>query len=98
MLFGWGQSSKHGKFWWAKNSWGADWPHRGANGVFRMARGVDTAFVRERIAASGKNPDDLPPDTLMSPRSVAESYWVLYHQTRDGWTHELDLRPYGETW
>lgn len=60
--------------------------------------GVDTAFVRERIAASGKNPDDLPPDTLMSPRSVAESYWVLYHQTRDGWTHELDLRPYGETW
>ena len=46
----------------------------------------------------GKNPDDLPPDTLMSPRSVAESYWVLYHQTRDGWTHELDLRPYGETW
>ncbi len=60
--------------------------------------GVDTAFVRERIAASGKNPDDLPPDSLMSPRSVAESYWVLYHQTRDGWTHELDLRPYGETW
>ena len=60
--------------------------------------GVDTAFVRERIAASGKNPDDLPPDTLMSPRSVAQSYWVLYHQTRDGWTHELDLRPYGETW
>ena len=60
--------------------------------------GVDTAFVRERIADSGKNPDDLPPDTLMSPRSVAESYWVLYHQTRDGWTHELDLRPYGETW
>ena len=60
--------------------------------------GVDTAFVRERIAASGKNPDDLPPDTLMSPRSVAESYWVLYHQTRDGWTHELDLRPYGEIW
>ena len=60
--------------------------------------GVDTAFVRERIAASGKNSDDLPPDTLMSPRSVAESYWVLYHQTRDGWTHELDLRPYGETW
>ena len=60
--------------------------------------GVDTAFVRERIAASGKNPDDLPPDTQMSPRSVAESYRVLYHQTRDGWTHELDLRPYGETW
>ena len=60
--------------------------------------GVDTAFVRERITAAGKDPDDLPPDTLMDPRSVAEAYWMLYHQKRDGWTHELDLRPYGETW
>ena len=60
--------------------------------------GVDTAFVRERITAAGKDPDNLPPDTLMDPRSVAETYWMLYHQNRDGWTHELDLRPYGETW
>ena len=60
--------------------------------------GVDTAFVRERITAAGKDLDELPPDTLMDPRSVAEAYWMLYHQKRDGWTHELDLRPYGETW
>lgn len=48
VLFGWGQSSKHGKFWWAKNSWGGDWPHKGANGIFRMARGIDTANVESR--------------------------------------------------
>jgi len=60
--------------------------------------GVDTAFVRERIKAAGKDPETLSPDTLMDPRSVAEAYWMLYHQKRDGWTHELDLRPYGETW
>ena len=59
--------------------------------------GVDTAFVRERIAASGRNPDDLPADTLMNPASVAEAYWTLYHQTRDGWTFEMDLRPFAET-
>ena len=33
----------------------------------------------------------------MNPASVAEAYWMLHSQTRDAWTHELDLRPYGET-
>ncbi len=60
--------------------------------------GVDTAFVRERIKARGGNPDELPPDTLMEPQSVADAYWYLHSQARDGWTHELDLRPYGEKW
>ena len=59
--------------------------------------GVDTAFVRERIAASGGDPDTLPPDALMSPASVAEAYWTLYHQSRDGWTFEMDIRPYAES-
>jgi NAD(P)-dependent dehydrogenase (short-subunit alcohol dehydrogenase family) len=62
--------------------------------------GVDTAFVRERIAAA-RGPEALetmPPDTLMDPASIAETYWQLHHQPRDAWTHELDLRPFGETW
>lgn len=62
--------------------------------------GVDTAFVRERIRqARGEAAlDNLPPDQLMNPTSIAEAYWVLHQQTRDGWTHELDIRPYAETW
>ena len=60
--------------------------------------GVDTEFVRERIKAAGRDPEALPPDTLMDPYSVAEAYWMLYHQSRDGWTHELDLRPFRESW
>lgn len=60
--------------------------------------GVDTAFVRDRIAQAGRDPDTLPEDTLMNPTSVAEAYWTLQHQTRDAWTFELDLRPYGESW
>jgi NAD(P)-dependent dehydrogenase (short-subunit alcohol dehydrogenase family) len=62
--------------------------------------GVDTAWVRERIAASA-GPEaeaDLPPDTLMNPSSIAETYWQLHSQPRDAWTHELDLRPFRETW
>lgn len=58
--------------------------------------GVDTAFVRERVKASGREPDQLPPDTLMDPDSIADAYWYLHNQSRDGWTHELDIRPYAE--
>jgi len=62
--------------------------------------GVDTAFVRERIAARGGEAAlaALQPDQLMNPSSIAETYWMLHHQTRDAWTFELDLRPYGEKW
>ncbi len=62
--------------------------------------GVDTAFVRERIKARGGEAalDNLKPDQLMEPASIAEAYWMVHNQTRDGWTFELDIRPYGETW
>ncbi|HEX8301604.1 SDR family NAD(P)-dependent oxidoreductase [Sphingomonas sp.] len=62
--------------------------------------GVDTAWVRERIAAArgAEIAAALPPDTLMDPASIAETYWQLHRQPRDAWTHELDLRPYGENW
>jgi len=62
--------------------------------------GVDTAFVRGRIAAAQgqEAADNIPPGRLMEPSSIAAAYWDLHQQTRDGWTHELDLRPYGETW
>ena len=60
--------------------------------------GVDTAFVRNIRSEMGEDVDNLPPDTLMNPKSVAEAYWTLYHQNRDAWTFEMDLRPYGEKW
>jgi NAD(P)-dependent dehydrogenase (short-subunit alcohol dehydrogenase family) len=62
--------------------------------------GVDTAFVRERIRARGGEAavEAIRPDQLMNPTSVGEAYWMLHNQHRDAWTHELDLRPYGERW
>ncbi len=62
--------------------------------------GVDTAWVRERLAQihGPERAANLPADTLMNPASIAEAYWHLHHQPRDAWTHEMDLRPYGETW
>jgi NAD(P)-dependent dehydrogenase (short-subunit alcohol dehydrogenase family) len=62
--------------------------------------GVDTAFVRERIKqqAGPQALENLAPDQLMNPASVAEAYWQLYRQPRDAWTFELDVRPYREAW
>lgn len=62
--------------------------------------GVDTAFVRDRIRARGGEAavEAIQPAQLMEPASIAQAYWMLHHQSRDAWTHELDLRPYAETW
>lgn len=62
--------------------------------------GVDTAFVRERIKARGGEQAlaSLAEDQLMHPDSIAEAYWYLHSQTRDGWTFELDIRPFMEKW
>ncbi|PZU47706.1 MAG: short-chain dehydrogenase [Sphingomonas sp.] len=58
--------------------------------------GVDTAFVRDLYAKRGIT--ELPEGTLMDPASIADTYWHLHTQPRDAWTHELDLRPFAETW
>ncbi len=58
--------------------------------------GVDTAWVRERIAArGGGEPEE---GRLMRPQAVAEAYWSLYTQPRDAWTFEHEIRPFGEKW
>jgi len=62
--------------------------------------GVDTAFVRERIRARGGEQAlaGLAEDQLMDPESVANAYWYLHTQPKDGWTFELDIRPFMEKW
>jgi NAD(P)-dependent dehydrogenase (short-subunit alcohol dehydrogenase family) len=37
-------------------------------------------------------------DGLLSPDAIAENYWSLHCQQRSAWTHELDVRPWSETW
>ena len=56
---------------------------------------IDTEFIRsnfpERAALK-------PRDGILDPEAIAEVYWQLYRQTRSAWTHEMDLRPWIETW
>ena len=49
-------------------------------------------------AAKGVDARDIPPDSLTKTSSIAEAYWFAHQQKRDGWTHELDLRPSVEKW
>jgi NAD(P)-dependent dehydrogenase (short-subunit alcohol dehydrogenase family) len=57
---------------------------------------IDTDFTRQRA------PDTYEArkaaDGILNPDSIAENYWMLHTQSRDAWTHELDLRPWSETW
>ena len=62
--------------------------------------GVDTAFVRERIAArEGQEAlANLDPERLMPPATLADAYWQLYLQPRSAWIFEQEIRPFGEKW
>lgn len=61
--------------------------------------GVDSPAIHaRRKAANGGKDIDFPPDSLMDLASIAEAYWTLSQQGRDAWTHELDIRPFVETW
>src|SRR5215471_16995423 len=59
---------------------------------------IDSEAIRGRLSAATGAMPDLAPDSLIQTSSVAEAYWALHNQSRDGWTHELDIRPYSERW
>lgn len=56
---------------------------------------IDTEFIRsnfpQRYALKEK-------DGILDPNAIADAYWMLHTQPRSAWTHELDLRPWIETW
>jgi NAD(P)-dependent dehydrogenase (short-subunit alcohol dehydrogenase family) len=60
---------------------------------------IDSPEIHRRFMADkGIDASTLPPDSMTKTSSIAEIYWFLHGQPRDGWTHELDLRPSVETW
>ena len=59
---------------------------------------IDSEAIHRRLSAATGTMPNLAPDSLIQTSSVAEAYWALHNQSRDGWTHELDLRPYSERW
>lgn len=56
---------------------------------------IDTAWIRENFPDAAARDAQ---DGLLKPDDIAETYWQLHRQPRTAWTHELDLRPWIETW
>ena len=69
-------------------------------------QGIHVAHVVIDGAVDGDRINTLLPDLkgklgedgLLLPDAIAENYWNLHCQQRSAWTHELDLRPWVETW
>lgn len=55
---------------------------------------IDTAFIRDNFPERYALKDR---DGILDPAHIADQYWMLHSQPRDAWTHELDLRPWMET-
>ncbi len=55
---------------------------------------VDGKFARENFADVTERAAE---DSILSPDDIAQTYIALWRQPRSAWTHELDLRPWTET-
>jgi NADP-dependent 3-hydroxy acid dehydrogenase YdfG len=54
--------------------------------------GVFTRSMRDDVEGL------LARDEILKPEDIAANYVWLHRQPRSAWTHEVDLRPWGETW
>jgi NAD(P)-dependent dehydrogenase (short-subunit alcohol dehydrogenase family) len=52
---------------------------------------IDVPSTRERFK-------DRPDDFFIKPGAIAEEAWHLTQQNRSGWSFNVELRPYGESW
>jgi short-subunit dehydrogenase len=56
---------------------------------------IDTRFIAENFPERYARKAQ---DGILDPEHIAENYWQLHRQPRSAWTHEMDLRPWMETW
>ena len=56
---------------------------------------IDTAFIAQNFPERYALKEQAG---ILDPEHIAETYWQLHQQPRSAWTHEMDLRPWMETW
>ena len=55
---------------------------------------IDTAFIRDNFPEMYQRKEQ---DGILNPAHIADTYWQIHCQPRDCWAHEMDLRPWLET-
>lgn len=59
---------------------------------------IDGGIEGDRLLAAFPNrAGEKGPEGLLSIDAIAETYWQLHQQPRSAWTHELELRPWTES-
>jgi NAD(P)-dependent dehydrogenase (short-subunit alcohol dehydrogenase family) len=59
---------------------------------------IDGGIEGDRLLTAFPNRSiEKGPEGLLSIEAIAETYWQLHQQPRSAWTHELELRPWSET-
>jgi len=56
---------------------------------------VNGDIVRGRF---GDYLEQLGEEGALAPEDIADAFWMLHQQRRSAWSHELDLRPFKESW
>ena len=56
---------------------------------------IDTDWIRTNFP---ENYAKKATQGIVSPDSIAEAYWKIHLQPRDAWSHEIELRPWMESW
>ena len=73
-----------------------DW---GPKGIHVAHVVVDGAIGGEKIKSNlPQVAERLGDDGMVGLEGLAHAYWALHQQPKNAWTHEIDVRPYKETW
>jgi len=69
--------------------------HKGIHVAHPIIDGaIDTAFIRDTFPQLYQLKEQ---GGILNPEHIADTYWQIHCQPRDCWVHELDLRPWSET-
>ena len=55
---------------------------------------IDLPWTQAAFNKDGSKPADF----FVQPASIADEAWHVAHQSRDAWSFNVEVRPFGETW
>ena len=61
---------------------------------FIIDGGIDGDQLNQRFPQYRESKGE---DGMLDPDAIADTFWSVHRQQRSAWSHELDLRPFKET-